>query len=169
MIHAAIVSRILMWYQQATAPVSRQDATATSSSSSSNDSATDPSNLPAENSKDLARATGFVVINTPASLGTFSIKDQVLQGKICQQVVLGELEKMSDLIELFSSHFPGTDGGARAGIANGLYTHAAGWIKDEYIRIRSDLRHSCNDIASNPSLNFPTNMQEDSRDINAIS
>lgn len=141
MMHASILSRILMWYQQAAEPIPELDPSSTSNST--------PGTLTAsssDTSEDLTKATGFAVIDTPATLGTFSIDDSRLQVDIRNQVVLAELEKMSELIDLFSSHFTNAGGGGY-GVA-ALYAHATGWIKDEYIRITQDLRDRCNDMAS---------------------
>lgn len=147
MLHAAIVSRILMWYQQAAA-ASTSLAPGSTSSTSADDTGnattcpTTTDSIGKDSTKNLTQTTGFVVINTPPALGTFVIEDPKLQATIRTQAVLAEVEKMSDLIQLFTSHFAAmSSGGARAGVAM-LYAHAAAWIKDEYVRLLDDLRGS---------------------------
>jgi hypothetical protein len=136
-----------MWYQQAAAASSSPipDTTNGTSSDESGDTttcSTTPNSIGKESTKNLTQTTGFVVINTPPALGTFVIEDPRLQATIRTQAVLAEVEKMSDLIQLFGSHFAAmSSGGARAGVAM-LYAHAAAWIKDEYVRLLEDLRES---------------------------
>lgn len=140
MIHASIISRILIWYQQAagwTCSISSAsrphvplDTTERFSGSTSPSSTpNEVAGLDTPSLQTLPQTTGFVVADVPAALGTFSIDDQRMQGAIRNQLVLSELSKMSTLIELFGSHFSVES--SNNGMAS-LYTYTAAWLQTEY-------------------------------------
>lgn len=151
MVHASIVSRILIWYQQAAGwtgssswgprPPASSDTSIscdlTSSSTPRSPSGivpgtsgivpgTSPTCSPA-----LVQATGFAVEHVPVSVGTFSIDDQNVQAAIRNQLILSELKKTSSLIKLFMSQDSGesTDSGF-----TGLYSHLGKWLQSEHSR-----------------------------------
>ncbi|KAI1659934.1 hypothetical protein F4813DRAFT_329691 [Daldinia decipiens] len=129
MVHASIISRILIWYQQAAG----WPSPSTPSSSGSDEAA----DARSPNLRILPRTTGFIVTDVPATLGTFGIEDQKMQASIRNHLVLSELNKMSALIDLFSSHF--SDESSVAG-AGSLYTYIAAWLRNEYDKTMRDLR-----------------------------
>ncbi|KAI0135274.1 hypothetical protein F4814DRAFT_16725 [Daldinia grandis] len=148
MVHASIISRILIWYQQAagwpcTISPDPQSADTLhgmddiSPSTSSSEGPDEEAATRSPNLRILPRTTGFVVTDVPATLGTFSIEDQKMQASIRNHVVLSELNKMSGLIDLFSSHF--SDESSVAG-AGSLYTYIAAWLRNEYDKTVRDLR-----------------------------
>ncbi|KAI1651853.1 uncharacterized protein F4817DRAFT_83619 [Daldinia loculata] len=148
MVHASIISRILIWYQQAAGwpcSISSEPSSADmlhttdaiSSSTSSSSGPDEAAGARSPNLRILPRTTGFVVTDVPATLGTFSIEDQKMQASIRNHLVLSELSNMSTLIDLFSSHF--SDESSVAG-AGSLYTYIAAWLRNEYDKTIRDLR-----------------------------
>ncbi|KXX80391.1 Aflatoxin biosynthesis regulatory protein [Madurella mycetomatis] len=142
MVHAAIISRILIWYQQAagwtssTAPLAKSVAVggldAPADGASSHPSHSTPGSV--ANLPSLPQTTGFVVGDVPAALGRFSINDQKMQAAIRSHLVLSELSNVSNLIELFDS----------SGVA-GLNTSLAAWLRNEYDRTVSALKTGLNE------------------------
>jgi hypothetical protein len=142
MVHSSIISRILLWYQQAAGwtcsnawpplPLVLVNSPASSAVSSSSppphetSTQTDATNIPT-----LAQSTGFVVENVPVSLGTFSIEDQNVQAAFRDQLVLSELKKTARLIDLFISQ------DSSESPANGIsdiHVHLGAWLRSEHSR-----------------------------------
>ncbi|TAQ86952.1 hypothetical protein B7494_g4724 [Chlorociboria aeruginascens] len=113
MVHASIVSRILIWYQQAAGWTDR----AHSSSPIAGTNTT--------SSSSLTQATGFAVQQVPVSIGTFSIEDQNIQAAFRNQLVLSELKKMASLIDIFISQ---DSSESSANGVGGLYSHLGTWL-----------------------------------------
>lgn len=142
MVHASIVSRILLWYQQAagwtysnTWPP-RPLALVNSPTSSSGSPSSPPPYVTAADTDTistptLAQSTGFVVEHVPVSMGTFSIEDQNVQAAFRDQLVLSELKRTTSLIDLFTSQ--DSCESSTNGIA-GLYTHLGAWLRSEHSR-----------------------------------
>ncbi|KAL2072897.1 hypothetical protein VTL71DRAFT_12240 [Oculimacula yallundae] len=124
MVHASIVSRILIWYQQAaglasiSASVSRPDALTSSHSSFSQESSTDCECEPLS----LSQTTGFTVDHFPLSYGAFEVDDENMQAAFRNQLVLSELKKVAGLIETFTSQELAEGGSA-------LYLHLGTWLQ----------------------------------------
>ncbi|PVH76901.1 hypothetical protein DL98DRAFT_574072 [Cadophora sp. DSE1049] len=140
MVHASIVSRILIWYQQAagwagsSAWGSRPTQSTSSDSGSLTESASQSSNAPCDmDSIPLAKATGFAVGHVPLSLGVFRIEDENVQAAFRNQLVLSELKRAAGLIDLFLAQ----DSVESAG---GLYFHLGTWLKAEHERTVETLR-----------------------------
>ncbi|KAF2811742.1 uncharacterized protein BDZ99DRAFT_518993 [Mytilinidion resinicola] len=154
MVHASTISRILMWYQQAAGWTCRPSQplglvnSPTSSSVSpysppSYDTAADTDTV---STPTLAQCTGFVVEHVPVSMGTFSIEDQNMQAAIRTQLVLSELKKMANLIDLFTSQ--DSCESSASGIA-GLHAHLGAWLRSEHsrtVRILTTRLSALNDI-----------------------
>ncbi|KAG9230360.1 hypothetical protein BJ875DRAFT_472442 [Amylocarpus encephaloides] len=156
MVHASIVSRILIWYQQAagwtgsSAWGPRPSASVDSSMSSrvsSSPSPQPPSRIAEDTSMtsptSLVQATGFAVEHVPISIGAFSIEDQDVQAAFRNQLVLSELKKAADLIELFISisiSISNDSGEPLASGLTGLYSHLGTWLKSEHSRTVNILR-----------------------------
>lgn len=153
MVHASIISRILIWYQQAAGWTGssswgpRPSALADSSTCCRVSSSSPSSPLPPSPSgtagtstaspPSLAQATGFIVEHVPVSMGTFSIEDQDLQATFRNQLVLSELKKTANLIDMFTSQ--GLGESSASGMA-GLYTHLGAWLRSEHSRTVRILR-----------------------------
>ncbi|KAF4627982.1 hypothetical protein G7Y89_g10170 [Cudoniella acicularis] len=105
MVHASIISRILIWYQQAAGWTGSSSSGPRPSTSSS--PAPPPSGTAAGTSTSspptLVQVTGFAVEHVPVSIGTFSIEDQNVQANFRNQLVLSELKKTANLIDMFMS------------------------------------------------------------------
>jgi hypothetical protein len=157
MVHASIISRILIWYQQAAGSgscESRLSALAASSQSSSASSSS-PSRSEATDDVDTSRAptmvqsTGFTVAKVPISMGTFNIEDENVQNAFRNQLVMSELKKAANVIDLFTSHDSG-DCSAN-GVAS-LYSHLGTWLRSEHLRTVRMLRARLS--ALNQTLDF---------------
>ena len=147
MVHASIVSRILIWYQQAAGWTgsSQQTPSSTFASSSSSRSAS-PSLSPLSGATaDTGTAgatmlfppTGFAVAQVPLSMGAFKIEDQNLQEAIRIQLVLSELKKTANLIDLFTSQDHGKS--SNNGVTS-LYSHLGVWLRSEHSKTARILR-----------------------------
>jgi len=142
MVHASIVSRILIWYQQAAGlagsslwGVGPSGFAAASPSCGISSPSPLPSGAVANNitacPPSLAQFTGFAVAQVPVSMGTFNIEDQNLQAAFRNQLVLSELKMTANLIDLFICQ------GAAEFPANGvtsLYSHLGVWLQGEHSR-----------------------------------
>jgi len=134
MVHASIVSRILIWYQQAagwtgsSAWRTRPSESASSDSEFFAESASKSPSAPCDTaSVSLAKATGFAVDHVPLSLGIFMIEDENVQAAFRNQLVLSELKRAAGLIDLFIAQDSTHDVG-------GLYRHLGTWLKTEHER-----------------------------------
>ena len=148
MVHASIVSRILIWYQQAagwngssswesrpSSPTvsSPSDGSSPSSLSSSIAVAdTDTASLPT-----LVQSTGFAVDQVPVSVGIFNIEDQNVQDAFRTQLVLSELKKAATVIDLFITQ---DSSKSSASSAASLRSHLGGWLQSEHFRTVMMLR-----------------------------
>jgi len=138
MVHASIISRILIWYQQAagwsgcSAWETRPSAVETSpppgneSSSSQSSSEVDAASPPT-----LVQSTGFAVAQVPVSMGTFSVEDENMQDIFRNQLVLCELKKAANVIDLFT---PQQLDECSANGVSGLYSHLGAWLRSEHLR-----------------------------------
>ncbi|PMD36710.1 hypothetical protein L207DRAFT_568919 [Hyaloscypha variabilis F] len=149
MVHASIISRILIWYQQAagwtniSAWESRPAATAASpsldnaSSSSSSPSSGAATDNETANPPTLVQSTGFAVAQVPVSMGTFNVEDENMQDIFRNQLVLSELKKAANVIDLFASQQPGEC--SATGVAS-LYSHLGVWLRSEHLRTAGMLK-----------------------------
>lgn len=143
MVHAAIISRILIWYQQAAGWTSSMAPLAKSVAAGGLDDPVDGTSPHLSHSNpgsmanllSLPQTTGFIVGDVPAALGRFSINDQKMQAAIRSHLVLSELGNVSSLIELFNS----------SGVA-GLNTSLAAWLRNEYDRTIRALKAGLNEV-----------------------
>ena len=145
MVHASIVSRILIWYQQAAGwsccsswgpqPSALASPSTSRTVSSSSSTSPPPSETAAETSANsqpsLVQATGFSVEHVPVSMGTFGIEDHNVQDAIRNQLVLSELKKTAHLIDMFTS--PDLGESSASGVAD-LYSYLGAWLRSEHSR-----------------------------------
>lgn len=130
MVHASIVSRILIWYQQAagwTGSSSWGPPPASMVNSSLPPSDTGESSVPS-----LVKATGFSVDNVPIAIGTFNIEDENMEAVFRNQLVLCELGRTAELIDMFPSQDSGES--LAASCVSGLYSSLAVWLRSEHLR-----------------------------------
>ncbi|RDL35781.1 uncharacterized protein BP5553_06393 [Venustampulla echinocandica] len=148
MVHASIVSRILIWYQQAAGwtgssswGVQPSGLASLSPSSGVSSPSPPPSGPITDNSiacpPSLAQSTGFAVAQVPVSMGTFNVEDQDLQAAFRNQLVLSELKKTANLIDLFICQ--GSGESSANGVAS-LYSHLGVWLQSEHSRTVGLLR-----------------------------
>ena len=161
MVHASIVSRILIWYQQAAGWTgcsswgSKPSALADLDRSRSVHSSTSP--LPASAAAEttpnsqpsLVQATGFAVEHVPVSVGTFGVEDTNVEAVFRNQLVLSELKRTAKLIDMFTS--PDLGGSTAGGVAD-LYSYLGAWLRSEHARsvqvLGSGLRALHEDLAA---------------------
>ncbi|KAK5993994.1 Fusarubin cluster-specific transcription factor fsr6-like protein [Cladobotryum mycophilum] len=146
MVHASIVSRILIWYQQAAGLGSRPSASAVSSTPRcAPGSASASPSLPEvvdETATDtdaivppsLTQTTGFTVEPPSISIGTFSVEDLDVQAAFRNHLVLSELKKMIPLIDMFIFQNSGDS------LVASLYSHLGAWLRTEHSRTVAVLR-----------------------------
>ncbi|KAK1761849.1 hypothetical protein QBC33DRAFT_582115 [Phialemonium atrogriseum] len=148
MVHASIVSRILIWYQQAagwTGSSSGGPRAATLADSSATASrAADPGTTSPPAS--LVQATGFAVEHVPIFMGTFSIEDQNVQAALRNQLVLSELKKAAAVIDMFV--LPESADSSASGVAS-LYSYLGAWLRSEHARTVKILRSRLNELNEN--------------------
>jgi hypothetical protein len=129
MVHASIVSRILIWYHQAAA-CTGNTARLAEAPESSNDLSGSPEQLSmATDSSLLVRTTGFSVDQVPISIGDFRIDDENMQTAFRLNLVLSELKKTAKLIDMFTPQ--GLGEFSSNGVA-GLQSHLGTWLRSEY-------------------------------------
>lgn len=139
--HASIVSRILIWYQQAagwtgSSSWGARSTTLSGASTSSSSPRSPPMVDHARNQPSLVQATGFSVEHVPLSIGRFSIEDENVQGAFRNRLVLSELKRIEELIKLFTSQ----DEGFSSASMPSLYSHLGTWLQSEYTRTGTILR-----------------------------
>ncbi|KAK5306863.1 hypothetical protein LTR99_002555 [Exophiala xenobiotica] len=145
MVHASIISRILIWYQQAAGWSSNSTRSTWTSTSASADSSTSRNTSPssplgamaatgtgATSLPTLTQSTGFAVAQVPVTVGTFSVEDQNLQAAFRDQLVLSELKKAASLIDLFASQDSAESG--VSGVAS-LCSYLGAWLRSEHSKI----------------------------------
>jgi hypothetical protein len=133
MVHASIISRILIWYQQAAGLNGVPLSTSSPSSPSSSVTPETGTSRPAI----LAQSTGFAVDQSPISVGTFNIDDQNLQTAIRIQLVLSELKNAANVIQLFTTQDAGECSGH--GVIS-LYSNLGAWLQSELSRTADMLK-----------------------------
>jgi hypothetical protein len=150
MLYASVISRVLLWYQQATSSAGPSSslfpsALATPDPVPSLSNSTTPTTGGDDNS-------GISVVPTPIMIGTFQSDDQSLQIALTNRLILSELKKVRAVIETFISlgtesfDLP-ADGDAcsAAGDFNttvvdtGLFTSLGGWLRNKQISIQDTL------------------------------
>ncbi|KAM0331647.1 hypothetical protein ACHAQA_003326 [Verticillium albo-atrum] len=148
MVHASIVSRILIWYQQAAgwtgaglcgtqavgvagASECSRRGSSPSSPSSSPSALSDSADANSEIPPSLPQATGFIVEHVPLSFGSFSVEDEDLEAMFRNQLILCELRKMSRVIDMFMEQ---DSSGPLANSMAGLYEHLGTWLRCEHSR-----------------------------------
>lgn len=119
MVHASIVSRILIWYQQAA-------GWPTASPSSSPESP--PGIEGSTSSAPSVQVTGFAVDPVPVTVGTFGVEDETLQAAIRIQLILSELKSLVEVIDVFGASQDLDEG------STGLYSHLGRWLHSEHAR-----------------------------------
>lgn len=141
MLYASITSKILMWYQLATgctAPTTSWDYFSSLSSPTPPLSASSsPTIAFMEPSSPVAQANQFVVTPIQFSVGAFSVDDESAAEALRKQLLLSELKKAGNLIDLLS--IQGRDALA-TGEVNDIYSALGTWLKCELNRTITCLR-----------------------------
>lgn len=141
MVHASIVSRILIWYQQAAGWTGSSSWGPAPASSAETSNSPPPSRQPSSamvtgadttTEPSLVQATGFDVQHVPISMGAFSIENQNVQGAFRNQLVLSELKETANLIDIFMSQ--------ESDESSALYLHLGTWLRAEHSKTVNILR-----------------------------
>ncbi|KAI1129228.1 hypothetical protein F5Y10DRAFT_238840 [Nemania abortiva] len=140
MLYASIISRILVWYQQAVGCKKSwcPNTTPSDSTSVAGSNATPSSTSTAEDIPSLSRTTGFVVEPMQLTMGAFKIDDQVVQATLRSHLVLSELKKAAFLIDHFTSQ--GLGGSNTASSVDALYTSLGNWLRSELSRTVKEIK-----------------------------
>lgn len=143
MLYASIVSKVLMWYQLAAgctkpttswdyfAALSNQPTPPLSASSSPSMAFVQPG------SPGLAQSNQCIVTPMQFSVGAFSVDDESAQEALRKQLLLSELKKAGNLIDLLSIH--GRDELA-TGEVNDVYSALGTWLRCELNRTIASLK-----------------------------
>ncbi|KAH8698983.1 hypothetical protein BGW36DRAFT_426662 [Talaromyces proteolyticus] len=150
MLYASVISRVLLWYQQATSSTGP-------SSSLFPPTLTTPESVPSLSSSATSTTggddnSGISVVPTAVMIGTFQSDDQSLQAALTNRLILSEVKKVRALIESFislgaeSSDLPAVgDACSAAGDFNttvadtGLFTSLGFWLRNKQISIQDTL------------------------------
>lgn len=142
MLYASITSKILMWYQLAagcTKPTTSWDYFSSNSHQPtpplSNTSS--PSMAFMQPSSPSVPTSQFVVTPMRFSVGAFSVDDESAQQALQKQLLLSEIKKAGNLIELLTIH--GRDELA-TGEVNEIYSALGTWLKCELSRTIATLK-----------------------------
>jgi hypothetical protein len=141
MVHVSIVSRILIWYQQAAGWTGTSSSTISSSSpqtSTPSLSGAIIANTIASSPLTLTQCTGFAVAQGPISMGTFSIEDENVQAIFRNQLVLSELKKIASIIDCFTIAQDSSEPPA-IGVTC-LYSYLGVWLRNELSKTVTVLR-----------------------------
>ncbi|KAJ8131531.1 hypothetical protein O1611_g2093 [Lasiodiplodia mahajangana] len=140
MLYASIISRILVWYQQAVGCKKSwcPNTTPSDSMSVAGSHGTASSGSPAEDIPTLSRTTGFVVEPMQLTMGAFKIDDQAVQATLRSHLVLSELKKAACLIDHFTSQ--GLGGSNTASSVDALYTSLGNWLRSELSRTVKEIK-----------------------------
>lgn len=156
MLYASIVSKVLMWYQLAagcTKPTTTTswDYFAALGGQGSSNQPTPP--LSASSSPSMAfvqpgspgimaphhhQSNQFVVTPMQFSVGAFSVDDESAQEALRKQLLLSELKKAGNLIDLLSMQ--GRDELAAMGEVNDVYSALGTWLRCELNRTIASLK-----------------------------
>ena len=169
-LYASIISRVLVWYQQAagctqkapwgsTVPNAGSELQHLSPPgslsesplhwSSAAGSAVNGTNgggsasVPAMNG-----ATAVAVTPTKMAMGTFEIDDERVQIALTIQLVLGETKKTGSLIDLFTSWSSSGVDEFTIGGADGLYKSLGSWLRREYSRVVETMQSRLKEIST---------------------
>lgn len=142
MLYASITSKILMWYQLAagcTKPTTSWDYFASLSNQPTPplSATSSPSMAFAQPGSPVAPTSQFVVTPMQFSVGAFNVDDESAQQALQKQLLLSEIKKAGNLIELLSIH--GRDELA-TGEVNDIYSALGTWLKCELSRTVASLK-----------------------------
>lgn len=141
MLYASITSKILMWYQLATGCTTPTTSWDYFSSLSNPTPPLSASNSPTmafmQPGSPVAQANQFVVTPMQFSVGAFNVDDESAAEALRKQLLLSELKKAGNLIDLLS--IQGRDALA-TGEVNDIYSALGTWLKCELNRTIASLR-----------------------------
>ncbi|KAL9069424.1 MAG: hypothetical protein Q9157_006162 [Trypethelium eluteriae] len=136
LLYASIISRVLIWYQQAAGSLQSSPGSPTTATSTS---CTDHARTPAASTQ----STSIAVIPAKMAIGTFNVDDLRVQTALKIQLLSGEMKRAGRLIDQFSSHqFAGlslTNGSTFGGV-DSLSQSLDSWLRSEHFRIAYMMR-----------------------------
>ncbi|ROV92148.1 hypothetical protein VSDG_07553 [Cytospora chrysosperma] len=142
MLYASITSKILMWYQLAagcTKPTTTWDYFSSLGSQPTPplSASSSPSMAFVTPTSPMAAQNNFIVTPMQFSVGAFSVDDESAQEALRKQLLLSELKKAGNLIDLLS--IQGRDELA-SGEVNDIYSALGTWLKCELNRTIASLK-----------------------------
>ncbi|KAF2256108.1 hypothetical protein BU26DRAFT_14427 [Trematosphaeria pertusa] len=166
LLYASIISRVLVWYQQAavcmqgaavipdtapahvyttqSSPISGAASGGPPSTCSSTAASTFSTAVTGKLiSASLAQSPGLSVSPSRIAVGTFDVDDLRVQAALKIQLLLGEMRRAGRLIDQFTSHTIGaqrhSDESTLGGI-DSLYQNLDSWLRGEHSRIANMMR-----------------------------
>ena len=160
LLYASIISRIMIWYEQAasgspTASWSPDVAVADTvlchlsppgyitGSLSSWSSSTGSTGTPT-----LTEPTAIAVTPTHMTMGSFDIDNKQVQTALRTQLLLGEIRRMSHLIQLFASRSSGDIDEFTFSGVDSLYKSLSSWLRIEHLRITDIIQSKLKEVNS---------------------
>lgn len=138
LLYASIISRILVWYQQAAGctqnPSSRNHAASTASSTATSFRTNTWASTP---------STGFSVPPAKMAIGNFNVDDLRVESALKMQLLAGEMKRAGHLVDKFTSHYSSSQNlteEAFLGGADSLYSKLDSWLRREHSRIDNMIR-----------------------------
>lgn len=156
LLYASIISRVLIWYQQASdcnqsaswTPEAAVADTALCHAPPFRSLSESLSPWSRIGTPTLTGATALAVAPTQMAMGSFDIDDQEVQAALRIQLLLGEIRRTGNLIDLFTSRsISGADEFTFAGIDT-IYKILSSWLRREHSRIADIIRSRLKDIST---------------------
>lgn len=160
LLYASIISRVMIWYQQAagcTQRASWSPDTVTADTALCHASPFGPiagslspwaSTTGDASSPSLTGATALDVAPTRMAMGSFVIDDQEVQTALRIQLLLGEIRRTGNLIDLFTSRSSsGVDEFTFSGV-DSLYKILSSWLRREHSRVTDIIRSRLKEIST---------------------
>jgi hypothetical protein len=154
MLHASIISKILMAYQDAAGCV-----TSTSwktaipgddpSVSTLESSASSPRMTTSTDVSSCTNSNGSIIMELPFTVGTFSVEEPCVQLAFRNQLIGHELKRVGKLIEQFASTPSSKDQPSKVG---GLHQTLAAWLQEEHSTTMRVLRDAIKTLADSIDL-----------------
>ena len=163
LLYASIISRIMIWYEQAASCSQRASwrpevavadtvlchlspsgyMTGSLSSWSCSTVNTGSAGTPT-----LTGATAIAVIPTHMTMGSFEIDDKQVQTALRTQLLLGEIRRTSNLIQLFASQSSSDIDEFTFSGVDSLYKSLSSWLRIEHLRVTDIIQSKLKEINS---------------------
>lgn len=144
LLYASIISRVLVWYQQAAGCGGQSSSSRTSSTPSTAASS-------GTSSWSLTPSTGLSVTPAKMAVGNFDVDDLRIESALKMQLLAGEMKRAGRLVDKFTSHYSSGHGLTEEsflGGADSLYSKLDSWLRREHVRIDDMIRSRLRELNS---------------------